>query len=79
MIPTTDMVRNLFYASGSKSVHTVIVDGKVVLDGGRFVTVDEGEMLRAINTASLSLLSRMGKLPVERNRIVRPVRSVGTT
>ena len=76
MIPTTNMVRNLFYASGSKSVDTVIVDGAVVLDRGRFTTVDESEMLEAINTASLSLLSRMGKLPCEPNRIVRAARSI---
>ena len=62
---------------GSKSVHTVIVNGKVVLDGGRFATVDEAEMLKAINTASLALLSRMGKLPSEPNRIVRKTRSIG--
>ena len=77
MIPTTDLVRNLFYASGSKSVDTVIVEGRVVLDGGRFATIDEIEMLKAINEASLSLLSRMGKLPIERNRIARATRSVG--
>ena len=36
MIPATNMVRNLFYASGSKSVHTVIVNGRIVLEEGRF-------------------------------------------
>mgnify|MGYP000176128248 CR=1 FL=1 len=76
MIPTTNMIRNLFYASRSKSVDTVIVDGRVVLDGGRFTTVNESDMLRAINTASLALLSRMGKLPSEPNRIDRPFRPI---
>ena len=33
--PTTNMIRNLFYSSRSKSVHTVIVDGKVVLEQRR--------------------------------------------
>lgn len=77
MIPTTNMIRNLFYASGSKSVDTVIVNGKIVLDGGRFTTVDENDMLQTINEASLALLSRMGKLPIEPNRIARPSRQIG--
>lgn len=61
LIPTTNMIRNLFYASRAKSVHTVVVDGKVVLDGGRFVGINEAEMLSHINEASLALISRMGK------------------
>jgi cytosine/adenosine deaminase-related metal-dependent hydrolase len=76
MIPTTNMIRNLFYASGSKSVHTVIVDGKVVLDEGRFTRLNEADMLKAINEASMALLARMGKLPSEPNRIPRPTRSI---
>jgi len=61
MIPTTNMIRNLFYSSRSKSVHTVIVNGKIVLEEGRFVAIDEVEMLSYINEASLALISRMGK------------------
>ena len=75
MIPTTNMIRNLFYSSRSKSVHTVIVDGKVVLEEGAFVGIDEPEMLANINEASLALISRMGKT-IEPNRVARPVRSV---
>ncbi|MCB1486542.1 MAG: amidohydrolase family protein [Bauldia sp.] len=75
MIPTTNMIRNLFYASRSKSVHTVIVDGKVVLDAGRFTTFDETEALATINEASHALFRRAGKV-IEPNRIERPLRSV---
>jgi 5-methylthioadenosine/S-adenosylhomocysteine deaminase len=74
MVPTTNMIRNLFYASGSKSVRTVIVDGKVVLDDGVFTNLDEAETLAAINEASLALLSRMGR-PIEPNRIDRQARA----
>jgi cytosine/adenosine deaminase-related metal-dependent hydrolase len=70
MIPTTNMIRNLFYSSRSKSVHTVIVNGRIVLDGGVFAGIDEPEMLAHINEASLALISRMGKT-IEPNR-VRP-------
>ena len=74
MIPTTDMVRNLFYASGSKSVRTVMVDGRVVLEDGAFIAFDEAEALAEINHAAHSLLTRMGK-PIEPNRIPRARRA----
>jgi cytosine/adenosine deaminase-related metal-dependent hydrolase len=74
MLPVTNMIRNLFYASGSKSVRTVIVDGKVVLDDGAFVAFDEKALLAEINAASLALLARMGR-PIEPNRVERPPRS----
>jgi len=73
MIPTTNMVRNLFYSSRSKSVYTVVVDGKIVLEGGVFTGINEPEMLAHINEASLALISRMGKT-IEPNRVPRPAR-----
>jgi 5-methylthioadenosine/S-adenosylhomocysteine deaminase len=60
MIPVTNMIRNLFYASRSKSVHTVIIDGKIVLEDGRFVALDERRLLAEINKAAQALLARMG-------------------
>lgn len=54
------MIRNLFYAARSKSVHTVIIDGKVVLENGGFVALDERRLLSEINKAAQSLLARMG-------------------
>ncbi len=76
LVPVTDMVRGLFYASRSKSVHTVIINGKVVLDAGEFTAFRERELLREIGRASASLLKRMG-VPVEPNRIDRPARRRG--
>lgn len=73
MIPTTNMIRNLFYSSRSKSVHTAIINGKVVLDGSVFPGLDEPETLAHINEASLALISRMGKT-IEPNRVARPGR-----
>ncbi len=70
MIPATNMIRNLFYASRSKSVHTVIVNGRIVLADGVFTAIDEPEMLAHINAASLALIARMGKT-IEPNRVRR--------
>jgi cytosine/adenosine deaminase-related metal-dependent hydrolase len=75
MIPTTDMMRNLIYSSRSKSVRTVIVNGRIVLEDGGFVGLDEAETLADINEAAMALLSRMGK-PIEPNRIPRPHRPI---
>ena len=58
--PPTNMVRNLMYASRSKSVHTVIVNGRVVLDAGQFPHLDEPALLAQIDEASRGLLQRMG-------------------
>ena len=58
--PPTNMVRNLMYASRSKSVHTVIVNGRVILDAGRFPHLDEPALLAQIDAASRGLLKRMG-------------------
>jgi cytosine/adenosine deaminase-related metal-dependent hydrolase len=68
MVPVTDMTRNLMYASGSKSVHTVIVDGKVVLEKGSFVALDEERLLAQVDEAGRILLRRMGH-KVEPNRV----------
>ncbi len=61
--PVTDMIRNLVYAAGSKSVRTVIVDGRVVLDDGQFPYLDEPALLARIDVAAQALLGRMGYTP----------------
>jgi 5-methylthioadenosine/S-adenosylhomocysteine deaminase len=68
LIPVTDMTRNLICSSGSKSVDTVIVNGKIVLQNGSFVAVDEEKLLVQINQAAQSILKRMG-FAVQPNRV----------
>lgn len=60
MNPHTDMLRNLMYASGSKSVRSVVIDGRVVLDDGVFPHLDETTLLARVNEASKRMLDRMG-------------------
>jgi 5-methylthioadenosine/S-adenosylhomocysteine deaminase len=66
--PHTNMLRNLMYASRSKSVHTVIVNGRVILEAGAFIGLDEPALLAQIDAASRRLLDRMG-LVVRPNRL----------
>jgi len=60
LLPATDLTRNLMYASGSRSVRTVIVDGSVILDDGAFARLDEPRLLARVHAASRALLARMG-------------------
>jgi cytosine/adenosine deaminase-related metal-dependent hydrolase len=66
--PVTDMVRNLVYASRSKSIRTVIVDGRVVLEDGAFPGLDEPALLARIDAGAGAMLRRMG-YTVEPNRV----------
>lgn len=59
--PVTDMVRNLVHAARSKSVRTVVVNGRVVLDDGIFPHLDEPEMLARIDESAQVMLRRMGQ------------------
>jgi len=70
LLPVTDMMRNLVHSSGSKSVHTVIVDGKVILEKGRFVQIDEERLLARINQGTQKMLQRVG-FPVAPNQVGR--------
>ncbi len=71
--PVTDMLRNLVHSSRSKSVRTVVVDGRVVLDDGVFPHLDEPGTLARIDEAAQRLLARMGVTAVS-ERIDRRAR-----
>ncbi|MBM4407424.1 MAG: amidohydrolase family protein, partial [Chloroflexi bacterium] len=66
--PTTDLVRNLIYAAGSRTVRTVIVDGAVILENGAFNRLDEARLLAQVDAASGALFRRIGR-PVAPNRV----------
>lgn len=73
MVPSTNMIRNLFYASRSKSVHTVVINGRVVLEAGRFTALDERAIYAELRKASAALFKRMGHT-VEPNAVARAPR-----
>jgi cytosine/adenosine deaminase-related metal-dependent hydrolase len=45
LTPTLDPVQNLVYHAHARDVETVLVDGRVVVDGGRLVHADEGDLV----------------------------------
>lgn len=50
----------LVYNTGGPDVHTVIVDGRVLLDAGRVTVVDEAALLDECRQAARRLLARAG-------------------
>jgi 5-methylthioadenosine/S-adenosylhomocysteine deaminase len=60
-VPALNPVGNIVYASRSKSVDTVLVDGEVVVEGGQVTKVDEGEVYARADAAARRVLARMGR------------------
>ncbi len=58
--PLTDPISQLVYSTGSKSVHTVLVDGRVVLDARRPTRVDAAEIFGSVQSSVSRIFRRMG-------------------
>ncbi|MFC4766737.1 5'-deoxyadenosine deaminase [Effusibacillus consociatus] len=57
---STDPVSRLVYSGKSSDVEWVMIDGKVVLDEGKLLTLSEREILRKADAAILRLLKKAG-------------------
>lgn len=57
--PFQNPVANLVYSASGSSVSTVVIDGRVVLDAGRFTTIDEESFLAEADSASHAVLQRL--------------------
>jgi 5-methylthioadenosine/S-adenosylhomocysteine deaminase len=58
--PLLDPVANLVHSASGASVHTVVIDGRVVLDAGQVTTVDEAEVLERAERLARPYLDRAG-------------------
>jgi 5-methylthioadenosine/S-adenosylhomocysteine deaminase len=56
--PLYNPVANLVYSATGKSVETVIVDGRVLIEGGRVVTLDEGAIIEAARRRAPEILDK---------------------
>ncbi|MGH7277966.1 MAG: amidohydrolase family protein [Candidatus Rokuibacteriota bacterium] len=61
--PLLNPVNNLVYAATGASVRTVLVDGRVVLDGGRVTTVDERCVFERVERSARAHIAR-ARLPI---------------
>lgn len=57
--PLRDPVTSLVYSGDGDSVRTVLINGQVIVEEGRFLPVDEQELIRDVCRASDSILERM--------------------
>jgi 5-methylthioadenosine/S-adenosylhomocysteine deaminase len=53
-------INSLVYNADGRSVHTVIVDGRVVVENGKACYVDEWELMRKVQALGENLLKRTG-------------------
>ncbi len=58
MFPEHDIVANIIYAAGPQNVSDVIINGKVVMQERKILTVNEGEVIRAADELAKEILSR---------------------
>ena len=53
-------VNNLVYNADGRSIHTVVIDGRVVVDAYRQSFVDEGRLFAKVQEIGERLLARTG-------------------
>ena len=58
--PLASAVRSLIYSADGSSVRTVVINGRVVMQDRRFLTVDEGEVLLEVDRAASRVAQRAG-------------------
>ena len=58
--PLLNVMNQLVWSADGRGVHTVIVDGKLVVEDGRMVTVDEGRLYAAAQQAGEAITARSG-------------------
>jgi 5-methylthioadenosine/S-adenosylhomocysteine deaminase len=58
LVPDHDIVPLLVYCGRGSDVETVIVDGRVVVQGGRPLLVDEAEVVREARAVGAAWLPR---------------------
>ena len=58
--PLTDPVLQIVYSARSKSVHTVLIDGRVVLEGRQPTRVDSAAVFGGVQSSVKRIFDRMG-------------------
>jgi 5-methylthioadenosine/S-adenosylhomocysteine deaminase len=58
LVPLYDPVSHLAYATAAADVRTVLIDCQVVLEDGKLLTLDEGEVRRQVRALAVAIGSR---------------------
>ncbi len=71
-VPMHEPLSTLVYAGEQSNVDTVVIDGRVVLEGGRFTTIDEEAFVREVHDRALALSRRIGTFRLVEGRRFTP-------
>jgi 5-methylthioadenosine/S-adenosylhomocysteine deaminase len=58
MVPQHNLVSNIVYSMNSSAVDTVIIDGKVVMENGTILTIDEEKIVEKAQEKAFDLVNR---------------------
>lgn len=59
-IPVHDPISTLVYSASEANVHTTVIDGQIVMEAGRILTVDEPAILAEAQALATDLVRRVG-------------------
>src|SRR5262249_25050387 len=71
-VPMHEPLSTLVYAGEQSNVDTVVIDGKVVLEGCRFTSIDEEASVREVHERALALSRRTGTFRLVEGRRFTP-------
>lgn len=71
-VPVHDPISSLVYGCSQSNVDTVVIDGEVVLDGGRLTRVDEDALVREVQERAVALADRIGTSWLAKGRRLTP-------
>ena len=74
--PLRDVMHQLVFCEAGQSVDTVLVDGKVVLEGGRLIGVDEETLIRRVEPLSKKMHRLYGLVKKKPDRSQRTIRDL---
>jgi 5-methylthioadenosine/S-adenosylhomocysteine deaminase len=66
MLPEHDVFANILYSLGERNVHTVIVDGKVLVREGKLLHIDAAEIARRTAGITSRLVAAAADRPMQR-------------
>ena len=61
MVPLRDPIKNVVYSAESADLHSVMVDGRIVVQDRVVLGVDERDAARALQAAGERMWPRMGE------------------
>ena len=73
-VPMHEPISTLVYAGEQTNVDTVVIDGKVVLEAGRFPNIDEEAFVREVHERALGTVAAGRHVPADEGPALHPAR-----